>query len=99
MLSGFLLWFNSILRENWKAYLIFKDNRNSFFEEIGSSPIPDFLPEIKTAHEKQMLLVRIPLGPLAKDEPLTIPVERFLYMLRFNSKGKLDELPDLDLNL
>ncbi len=42
--------------------------------------------------------VRIPLGPLAKHEPLTIPVERFVSMLRFDSKGKLDEL-GLELSL
>jgi len=29
----------------------------------------------------------------------TDDVERFLSMLRFDSKGKLGELPDLDLNL
>ena len=38
------------------------------------------------------LLVRIHLGPLAKDKPLTIPVEWFVSMLRFDSKVKLDEL-------
>ena len=41
---------------------------------------------------------QIPLGPLAKNEPLTIPVERFVCMLRFDSKGKLDEL-GLELSL
>ena len=43
--------------------------------------------------------VRIPLGPLAKDGPLIISVERFVFMLRFENKGKLGELPNLDLNL
>ena len=43
--------------------------------------------------------VRIPLGPQEKSEPLTIPVERFVSMLRFENKGKLEELPNLDLNL
>jgi len=36
--------------------------------------------------------VRIPLVPLAKDEPLTIPVEGFVSILSFDSKGELDEL-------
>jgi hypothetical protein len=36
--------------------------------------------------------VRIPLGPQEKNEPLTIPMERFVSMLRFDSKGKLDDL-------
>ena len=36
--------------------------------------------------------VRIPLGPLNKNKPLTIPVERFVSMLRFEHKGKLDGL-------
>jgi hypothetical protein len=43
-------------------------------------------------------LVRIPLGPLIKNEPLTVPVERFVSMLRFDSKGKLDDL-GLELSL
>ena len=41
---------------------------------------------------------QIPLGPLAKNEPLTIPVERFVSMLRFEHKGKLDGL-GLELSL
>ena len=36
--------------------------------------------------------VRIPLGPQIKHEPLSIPVERFVSMLRFEHKGKLDGL-------
>ena len=36
--------------------------------------------------------IRIPLGPQEKNEPLTIPVERFVSMVRFDSKGKLDDL-------
>ena len=43
-------------------------------------------------------MVRIPLGPLAKDEPLTIPVEQFVSMLRVDLKGKLDDL-GLELSL
>ena len=43
--------------------------------------------------------VRIPLGPQEKSEPLTIPVERFVFMLRLENKGKLGEIPDLNLNL
>ena len=34
-------------------------------------------------------MVRIHLGPQEKSEPLTIPVERFVSMLRFDSKGKM----------
>jgi len=43
-------------------------------------------------------MVRISVGPLAKDEPLTIPVERFVSTLRFDSKRKLDKL-GLELSL
>jgi hypothetical protein len=42
--------------------------------------------------------VRIPLGPLAKDEPLTIPVERFVCMSRYDSKGKFEDW-ELELSL
>ena len=41
---------------------------------------------------KPGLLFRIHLGPLQKDKPLTIPIERFVSMLRFEHKGKLDGL-------
>lgn len=44
------------------------------------------------------MLVRIPLGPQQKNKPLTIPVERFVSMLRFEHKGKLDGL-GLELSL
>ena len=44
------------------------------------------------------MLVQIPLDPLENNKPLTIPVERFVSMLRFDSKGKLDDL-GLELSL
>ena len=37
--------------------------------------------------------VRFPASPLAIDEPLDMPVERFLSMLRFEQRDKLAELP------
>ena len=36
--------------------------------------------------------VRIPLGPQGNNKPLTISVERFVSMLRFEHKGKLGGL-------
>jgi len=41
---------------------------------------------------------QIHVGPLAKNKPLTIPVERFVSMLRFKQKGKLEGL-GLELSL
>jgi len=32
------------------------------------------------------------VGPQLENKPLTIPAERFVSMLRFDSKGKLDDL-------
>jgi hypothetical protein len=37
-------------------------------------------------------LVRVPLGSSDQKEPFDMPVERFLSMLRFENKGKLDDL-------
>jgi hypothetical protein len=43
--------------------------------------------------------VRVPVGASDTKSRSTDDVERFLSMLRFDSKGKLGELPHLDLNL
>ena len=42
--------------------------------------------------------VRISVGASNSKRPLTVDVERFFSMLCFENKGKLGELPDLDLN-
>ena len=42
--------------------------------------------------KKEPYLVRVPVGSLTLKEPPTDDVERFLAMLRFDSKGKLEEL-------
>ena len=43
--------------------------------------------------------VRVPVGASDSNKPPTGDVERFLSTLRFENKGKLGELPDLDLNI
>ena len=42
--------------------------------------------------------VRVPGRSLDSQKPPTDDVERFLSMIRFESKGKLDELPDFALD-
>ena len=42
--------------------------------------------------------VRVSVGASNSKDRSTDDVERFLSMLRFENKGKLEELPDLDLN-
>jgi len=44
-----------------------------------------------------VVLVRILLSPQQNNKPLTIPVERFMSMLRFDSKGKLGDL-EIDMD-
>jgi hypothetical protein len=43
--------------------------------------------------------VRFPPGAQKAIKPPTDNVERFLSMLRFENKGKLEELPNFNLNL
>jgi len=45
MLSGFLLWFSSILRGSWRLCQTSKCKPISFFEKTGSSPIPILHPK------------------------------------------------------
>ena len=42
---------------------------------------------------------QIHVGASDSKRPPTDDVERFLSMLRFENKGKLGEIPDLNLNL
>jgi hypothetical protein len=42
---------------------------------------------------------RVPVGASDSESRSTDDVERFLSMLRFENKGELGELPDLNLNL
>jgi hypothetical protein len=48
---------------------------------------------------KAQTAVRVRLGASDSKKPPTDDVERFLSMVRFENKGKLEELPDLNLNL
>ena len=43
--------------------------------------------------------VRVPVGSSSPKEPPADDVERFLAMLRFDSREKLKELPNLNLDV
>ena len=47
--------------------------------------------DIAQPNSKSIESVRIRYGSFVPKEPLDIPVEQFISMLRFESKGKLDD--------
>ena len=87
--------------ENWmKLDFSMIENREKWFESNTQlfCQISNFHTLLGQELASLRVRVRIPQGPQAKDEPLTIPVERFVSMLRFDSKEKLDDL-GLELSL